>query len=331
MKYTSLLLVILFSIILTACSSKEVFEPKLVSGDWKNSGDTSKEIIDTTLDAALLDNREVFIDNNTTGIFIEENHRLIASSDGWIISSNIDGNLTLQFITDKSMVESFELGKTIATASVKDNTLAVLFADNEMALYTISTKELLFKEQGSAPIIVNAKIVKPYFMNDLVLFLTLDGKIVIANVAQKKKLRTIIVSSEDHFNNIISFNVVEDKLIAITGTKLLSFAQQEIRTKYEIRDVFYDDKVIYITTKQGDIVSLTPELQVIAKAKFPFAHFLGLISYKDKLYALEKEGYLIEASKDLLTYDVYEVDLDDGFVYISDKIFYIGEEYISVE
>lgn len=309
-----------------------MYEPKQVVGSWQHNDTSDKVIIDTTLDSALLQNREVLINDVVTDIKIDTNHRLISNSDGWVISASIDGELTLQFIADKTMVEKFQLSKTIATASVKDDVLAVLFADNEMALYSIASKELLLKEQGTAPIIVNAKIVKPYFMNDLVLFLTLDGKIVIVSVTNKKKLRSIIVSSEDHFNNIIAFNVVEDRLIAITGTKLLSFAQKEIRTKYEIRSVIYDTtNVIYITTKQGEIISLNPDLQVIAKVKFPFAHFLGLISYKEKIYALEKEGYLIEFSKDLLKYDVYEVDVEDGFVYTTDKIFYVGDQYISVE
>ncbi len=318
-------------LILSGCSSKEVYEPKMIKGEWEKQYASNKRIVDTTLDAALLENREVFIGNEPTGIKLDEKHRLLSNSDGWIISSSIDGELVLQFIVDKSMKEVFQLSKTIATASVKDDILAVLFADNELALYSISSKKLLLKEQGTAPIIVNAKIVKPYFMNDLVLFLTLDGKIIIVSVPQKKKLRTIIVSSQEHFNNIISFHVIEDKLIAITGTKLLSFAQKEIRTKYEIRNVIYDDDVLYITTKQGEIISLTSDLQVKAKVKFPFAHFLGLISYKEKLYALEKEGYLIELSKDLLTYDVYEANVEEGFIYTSDKIFYIGDEYISVE
>lgn len=331
MKIINLFTIALFAIIFTACSSKEVYEPKLIAGEWKNQGDSEGFIIDTTLDAALLENREVFVDGKSTAIKIDEDKRLISNSDGWIISATIDGELTLQFIADKTMVEKFSLKKTIATASVKDDVLAILFTDNEMALYSISSKKILLKEQGTAPIIVNAKIVKPYFMNDLVLFLTLDGKITIISIAQKKKLRSIIVSSEDHFNNIISFDVVEDKLIAMTGTKLLSFAQKEIRAKYEIRNAIYNQDGIYITTKQGEIISLTLDLQVKAKAKFQFAHFLGLIEHKDKLYALEKEGYLIEVSKDLLSYDVYEVGVEDGFVYATDKIFYIGDEYISVE
>ncbi len=262
---------------------------------------------------------------------IEESYRLLGSSDGWVLSSTIDGQLIIDFISDKSLQKKFNLKKTIAGASIKDDVLAVLFSDNEMALYSISKETLLVKVQGTAPIVVDSRIVNPYFMNDLVLFLTLDGKVVIVNSKLKKKLRTTIVSSEDNFNNIIYFNVVDNKLIAATGSKLLSMAAKEIRVSYEIRDIIYSGKDIFITTKQGEIISLTPDLQVNAKVKFPFAHFLGLIVHNDKVYALEKEGYLIELSKDLLKYSVYEVDIDDGYVFVADKMFYVDDEYISLE
>ncbi|MBL0708822.1 MAG: hypothetical protein JJW00_07245 [Sulfurimonas sp.] len=321
----------MIAFIFGACSSKEVYTPKVVKDDWKFHGSSKEKIVDVSSDVAMLQNRKVLLKDGAIEVKIDESYRLLGSSDGWIISSNIDGKLSITFIEDESMKKTFNLKKTIAGASIKDNILAVLFADNEMALYSISNKSLLVKIKGSTPIVVDAKIVNPYFMNGLVVFLTLDGKVVIVNVKLKKKLRTVIVSSEDHFNNIIDFHVVDSKLIAATGYKILSMAQKETRESYEIRDITYNDTDIYIATKQGEIISLTPDLQVNAKVKFPFAHFLGLIFYKDKLYALEKEGYIIELSKDLQKYSVYEVDVKDGYVFVADKMFYVDDEYISLE
>lgn len=331
MRLIYLFLLIIFTLLFSSCSSKEVFKPEQTVGNWKNTGDIENIIIDTNLDGALLENKKIFTNGKIIDIKIDDTNRFISNSDDWIISATIDGVLTLTYISDNDMIEIFNLKKTIATASVKNDILAVLFADNEMALYSISTKELLLKESANAPVVVNSKIVKPYFMNDLVLFSTLDGKVVIINVEQKKKLRSIIVSSEENFNNIIYFNVIEDKLIAATGSKILSFANKEIRVDYEIRDIIYDNQNIFLTTKQGEIVSLTPNLQVNAKIKFSFAHFLGLIAHNDKIYALEKEGYIIELSKDLLKYDIYKVDIEDGYIYIYENTFYINDEFISVK
>ena len=255
---------------------------------------------------------------------------LLGYSDGWVISANIKGKLTLQFSSDKSK-KTFNLKRTIATASVKDDILAVLFANNEMALYSVSTQELLLKEQGNAPIVVNSKITSPHFIDNIVLFFTLDGKVVILDAKRYKKLRTVIISSEDYFNNVIYFNVLGDKIIAATGDKILSMSEKEVRLKYDIREVIYDDENIYVATKQGEIISLTTDLQQNKKVKFPFAHFLGLIATKDNIYALEKEGYIIELSKDLQTYNIYDVSIDDGYIFIADKVFYINDEYISTQ
>jgi hypothetical protein len=322
-----MLLIILFG----GCSTKEVFEPLYVNEDWSKQGSSDKEIVDIGLELAVLEDATLLSKKGSVDVKIEESHRILGSSDGWILSSSIDGFLTLQNIRNKSNVKKFELKKTIAAASVSGDILAVLFADNDMALYSIASKELLLKEQGGKSLTADYRIVNPYFMKELVLFPTLDGKVVIINTALKKKLRTVFVSTEDNFNNIIFFNVIDNKIIAASGSKMFSLSQKEVRVNFEPRDVIFEGKVLYITTKQGEVLALTPDLQVISKIKFPFAHFLGIISHEDKLYLLEKEGYLIALDKDMYDYSVHEVDIEDGFVFAGEKAFYIADEYISVE
>jgi len=326
-----LVTILLVTTFFTACSTKKVYEPKLVSGDWQDYGDSNETIVNVASNVARLENGKVLSKDSVIDVEIEKPYRVLSLSDGWVISSNIDGNLTIQYSADSSLKKSFELKKTVATASIKDDVLAVLFADNEMALYSISTKELIFKERGNPQKIIDSRVVNPYFMKDLVLFSTLDGKVVIINSKLKKRLRTVIVSSEDYFNNIIYFNIIENRVVAVTANKILSMGEKEVRAKYEIRDVVSNDGNIFITTKQGEVISLTSDLQLNSKVKFPFAHFLGMIFNNDKLYLLEKNGYIIELSKDLSTYKVYEVDIDDGYIYIADTKFYVDDKYISTQ
>jgi hypothetical protein len=331
LKKLLLLLTISIAFVFLGCSSKKVFEPKDVKEDWAYYGNATSKIVSVASNAAMLDTREVLLKDRLLDVKIDESYRLLGSSDGWVLSSTIDGELKIDFIADKTLTKKFNLKKTIASASIKDDVLAVLFANNDMALYSISQNSLLVQVQGTPSIAVDDRITSPYFMNDLVLFLTLDGKIIIVNSETKKKLRTTIVSTDDNFNNVIYFNVVDNKLIAATSTKILSMAAKEIRASYEIRDIVSLEKEIFITTKEGEVISLTPDLQLISKIKFPFAHFLGLIVHNEKLYILEKQGYLIEVSRDLQTHTIYEVNVGDGFVYEADKLFYVKDEYISLE
>ena len=321
----------IFALFFSACSTKEVYEPLYLDKDWNRCENSDAAIIDKSLNIALLDNSKVLVENGVLDVVVDKSHRVISHSDGWVITASINGTVVLTSDSNSTKQKKFELKKSIASASVSDDYLAVLFADNEIAIYSISSKKAIFKEQGGKSLAVDARIVNPYFMNDLVLFSTLDGKVIIVNVKLKKRLRTVIVSSEDNFNNVIYFNIIDNKIIAATSYGILSLSSKEMREKYEIRNVVNDDKDMFITTKQGEVVSLTSDLQVNAKIKFPFAHFLGMISHGDKLYILEKEGYMIVLDKDMYNYSVHEVDFEDGFVFVSDKLFYVADEKISIE
>ena len=326
-RYTFLAtLLVLF---LSACSTKEVYEPTKLDVEWNKYESEKYAIIDTALNIALLDTQKVLTKEGVVDVEISKNKRVISQSSGWIISASIDGNLTLASQNDANSTREFNLKKTVASASVQDNYLAVVFADNELALYDIDSKEVLFKEQGAKYVAVDSRIENPYFMRGLVLFPTLDGKIIFVNAKLRKRLRTVIVSSEENFNNIISLNVLENKIIAATSYKILSMAKKEVRVKYELRNIIYDEKEIFIATKQGEIISLTPSLQVNSKVKLPFAHFFAMTLVDDKLYVLEKEGYMIVLDKNTFDYTVHEVDFDDdGYIFVAGKEFYVNDEKI---
>ena len=318
-------------LIFSGCSSKEYFTPEVVKDDWDKQEFLDETIIRTTADGAVLENGQILTKEGVQEYFLPEGYSYIGQSDGWIVASKVDGELLLQSINDKSTEIKLDLKKTIAGVTVKDDHVAVLFATNEMALYTLSTKELIFKESGNAPLAVDTRIVNPFFLNELVLYLTLDGKIVIINSDTKQVLRSMLVSSEENFNNIIYFNVIDNVMVAATGYRLFSLSEKERREKYEMRDIIFSDEGIWITTKEGEVVALTPSLQLKAKRKYPFAHFLGMIMTEDKLYLLERQGYIIELSKDLAESNVYELNIDDGYVYVGEKAFYVNDVIYPVE
>jgi len=325
----ALLLAIVIAIF-GGCSSKEYFEPQAVHEDeWPVQGYMSSPIVDSTADGAVLEDGKILTHQGIGALSLPPEYQYVGTSDGWVVASQINGDLLLS--NDSNQTHLLHLKRTIAAASVQGDILAVLFANNDMALYSLSTKELLLKEQGNAPTIVDVRMVNPSFLGNLVLFLTLDGKIVIIDSDAKQLLRSMIVSSEEYFNNIIYFNVINNNMVAATGNQLFVLSGKERRQKYELRDVIYTDKGIWISTKQGEVIKLTPSLQLVAKQKFPFAHFLGMILTDDKIFLLEKEGYLIVLDSDLSAYDIHEIDLDEGYVFVTDKAFYVNDQIVSIE
>lgn len=329
MSIRTLLLLTASIYLFMGCGSKEYYKPKVeLSGEYALSGTLPSAIISKNAESAVLED-DYIISDKIEKYHLKDGYRFLLKSSGYIISSSIEGKVDFHSTNKSLQDKEIDLKKTVATLNLQNNILAVLFADNEIALYDFSTQELLFKESGSKVTAVDNRIVKPYFLNDLVIFLTLDGKVTIVNSKSKEVLRSSIISSEPNFNNVIYFNVNNNKLLAATTYKLLLIGEDEKRESLEMRDIIFNNEGIYVTTKQGELILLTPELKVKREMKFPFAHFLGMI-VSDKIYLLEKEGYMIVVEKDFSDYKVYKVDIDDGYVYVNSDTFYFDDKYIKI-
>lgn len=332
MKFSLIALSLVGLVLLSGCSHKEVYKPENIKGEWRNAGHLSASIAQSTSSAALLEDRTVLTKEGEKKIKIPQEYRLINADENWVISESPEGNLVLFPSNGTDRKITLELKRGVAAASVQNDTIAVLFVNNEMALYSLESKKLVFKESGNAPIAVDARIANPYFLKELVLFLTLDGKIVIVNSETKQVLRSVVVSSAELFNNITYMNVIDNHLVASTGSGVLALSQKESREKYEIRNIAYTAEGIWLTTKQGEIIALDPTLQFKAKKKFPFAHFVGLSVQSDRIYVLEQGGYMIALTKNLLSYDIYDVDMDsDSKIFVGDGRFYFDDRYINIK
>ncbi len=307
-----------------------MYEPKDIAGEWESIKSAPNTIIQKAQNVALLENRLVFDGKKELPVKLQENFRLLGQSSGYILSTNIDG--VLRFQKDDNTTKELQLKKTIATAATDGDVVAVVFASGDLALYGLDSQELLLKIDSASSIALDSRVVAPHFMDDLVLFFTLDGKVVIVNKKLRKKLRTIIISSSEYFNNDIYFSILKNQLIIATASKILSFGQEQKRVEYEARVITHDKNYLYVATKQGDIIKLTPTLEFVAKAHFPFAHFLGLAIKNNKVYALEKEGYLIALDEELLGYKIYEADIDtDSIIFSADGKFFVDGEVVILD
>ncbi len=331
MKYFLTGLGIFGALFIHGCSSKEVYKPEKVKGEWRSAGNLSAPLHSVSEAGAVLANGNLLTKQGEQKLKIPMDFHLLNISDGWVVTQN--GANDLELIPEDGVGAHvvLELKRTVAAATVQGDTIAVLFGNNEMALYSLQTKKMTFKESSNAPIAVDARIGNPKFLKDLVLFLTLDGKIVIVNVADKKLLRSIIIGSEEYFNNVIYLNMIENNMVAATGASVLALSQKESREKYEVRDIAYAEDGVWLTTKQGEVIALSPTLQYKAKKKFPFAHFVGISVQKDRVYLLEQGGYLIALNKNLLTYDVYDVDMKHDTVFVGDEKIYFNDRYINIK
>jgi len=321
---------ILFSsiILFTGCSTKNRFEPENVASSIEVSGKLDSKIVQTSRSGANLeDGQAITITNGLEPFKIEAGYRIVGANDEYICASSNGGLLKLY--KNRELVSEFSFSKNVASASANESFLAVLFVNNDIALYSKDSKELIFKQGGEDIIAVDTRVAQPQFLNDLILYATLDGKIIILNSETKKPIRSIVLSDQQYFNNIIYMKMYDNVLIAATGSTLYSLTDKESRKNISVRDVSFGEDGLYVATKEGEILKLSRSLEEEGRLKFDFAHFLGM-AVSDHLYLAEKQGYIVVVNKVFASHEIYDVSLNNSRFFASDKAFYFDDVYIDL-
>ncbi|WP_187885951.1 plasminogen-binding protein pgbA C-terminal domain-containing protein [Helicobacter pylori] len=224
------------------------------------------------------------------------------------------------------------------SASVKGNLLAVVLADNSANLYDITSQKLLFSEKGSPSTTINSLMAMPIFMDTVVVFPMLDGRLLVVDYVHGNPtpIRNIVISSDKFFNNITYLIVDGNNMIASTGKRILSVVSgQEFNYDGDIIDLLYDKGTLYVLTLDGQILQMDKSLRELNSVKLPFASLNTIVLNHNKLYSLEKRGYVIEVDlNDFDSYNVYKTPtigsfkffssnrLDKGVFYDKNRVYY---------
>lgn len=326
MKY--LLICISAIFLFTACSGKKYFEPEDVSSNIElNKESMSSSITSMNRIGATLEDKRIITNNGISSFELPENFDFLnVTSDGKILATNY---------IDKILIGSQErvVKDVVVAASLKDNKLALVYSSNTIELIDIDTNKTLFKEYLPISLANDTRITNPYFMGNLILFPTLNGKVIIVSALTNESVRNISVDPDSEFNNIISLNVIESSqtLIVASPNKVVSISTKEILAKnYEIRDIIVNKEDVYLATIDGQIIKLTPSLEEVAKKKYKYAKIHAL-AYSDSLYAVESQGYLINLNQDFTDDKIYKFGFDneERMIAVGDKI-YFDSKYITL-
>ncbi len=319
MRYSlALLLVVL---LLGGCSQKQYFDPDDTHGRVSSDDIVVDDYIKNYKPGKLiyLENGTIITKDGKQTRQIPQDQHIVNYSDGVLFTAN-DNNLTMND-TNKTI----ELSAKPLSVAKKGNILAIVLSDNSMVIYDIAQDEVVFKEKHEHSYINNKKVASPVFMNQTILFPTLDGKVSVVSLSQKKSLRNLIVATTGFVKNVIFLAVTNNTLIAATNNNVLTFGNQSLNLKeYEVANIITNKKFIYIATVDGQIIQLNHALEEQNSAKYKFAKILTLAVGDKFIYALESQNYLIKLSKDFKTSKVYDIWFNEyeKTTYIDNKLYY---------
>lgn len=326
MKY---LLISLSALLLfTACSSKKYYEPEDVSSNIElNKESMSSSIKSMNKIGATLDDNRIITKNGISEFELPEGFDFInLTDDGKVIATNY---------IDKLLIGNQEkkVKDVVVAATIKNGKLAVVYSNNTIELIDMNNDKTLFKEYLPISLANDTRIANPYFMGNLILFPTLNGKVIIVSAINNESVKNIAVDPDNEFNNIISLNVIESSqtLIVATPNKIVSISPKEVLSKeYDLRDIIVNKENVYIATIDGQLIKLTANLEEVAKKKYKYAKIHAL-AFTDSLYAVESQGFLINVSADFKQDAVYDFSFDneERMIAIGNRIYY-NSKYITL-
>lgn len=329
MKLLQLILITATALfLLSGCGTKrQSYEPKTLSGEVDYDGRLPASIVDVTRDGATLENGQIITKEGLLDVKLPEDFVFLGVTEKKYIAASRCGKL---IIVDKAGQKLYEkqFDVLVASASLKDNMLAVVLSNNDLLLIDISKDEELFEQTGSKVYAHDSRMAAPYFLNALLIYPTLDGKLIIVDTNEQKVLRDVVVKSEKFFSNVIYLDVLNDRLVAATRQRVVSINPKSMAfLDEEVRDVIILENRVLVFTKDGRIVLTDADLNVLKERKFNFASFSGAI-YGEYIYAIENAGYLIATDLDLITSNVYELpDEIDSFMFTTDNTLFFEDHY----
>jgi len=309
-------------LVFSGCGSKKYFEPtQTYSAKSAINGHKGKSVY-LRRDGVTFDNRTYIGAKGRGTLLLDKGDHYLGENSTYVIVSNIEGKLSLISKSSKKRVKTIEFHVPVVSAAIKSGKIVYLLQDNTFGIYKIANDEKIIESKSDDTFAVDARIANPIFVDNLAVIPTLDGKILIVDMNNPENAKVIYVSSKTNLNNLIYLSRVGNLLVAATPYRIMTIGSSEGEFAEGISEVSISNKSIYLFTKAGEIIKFSPELKVLARAKFKFAHFSVATAFGGRVYAMDQKGSLIVLSADLKKHRIYDVGDVEDFAFVSgDKIY----------
>ena len=296
------------ALLFTGCSSKSYFEPENTYSASAASSSYGGVVTALTRDGATLENGRYIGQGGISPVNLGEGYRFLNENDKYVLASNTEGMLKIIDKQTKEQVRNVSMKVPVVSAAINAGKIAYILNDNTFGLYEIAGNKKVVERRSEHAYAIDTRAASPMFIDSLAVFPMLDGKIVIVNATDVANAKVVYISAKKVFNNVIYLSRTGNTMVAATPHNLLTLGSAgKAEFGANIADVAISGGMVYLFTKEGEVIKLTKDLKPVSKTKFKFAHFSLATAFGNKVYALDQQGSLIVLNSDLTKHKIYDI------------------------
>jgi len=319
------------TLLFSGCSSKKYFEPENTFSASYAANSYGANIVDLSRDGGTLSNGHYLGKSGVNAISLGEDFRFLNENNRYVLAANPEGVLKIIDKKTKEPVRAVALHTPVVSATIKNGVIAYILNSNTFGIYLMNQNKKIVENRSERTFAIDTRAASPMFIENLVVMPMLDGKLIIVNISDVESAKVVYISSEKAFNNVIHLSRMGNTMVAATPKRLITLGTEgKLEYKANISEVAVDHDRIYLFTKEGQVLSLSRNLELLGTSKFKFAHFSAGTAFDGKVFALDQQGSLIVLNRDLTRYKVYDVGAVDEPAFITGKKLYKDTEVIDL-
>lgn len=320
-------------LVLSGCGSKYYFQPKeeSIKGEITYNGQIPSGIKSIVRNGATLKNGNFITKNGEIpNIRLKKDAQYLNESEEYYITQL--GKSLILINKDDGQETTISLESIPVSAAMENQLIAIIFDTNTIAIYSLEHMQIVYRQENVSAPANNTLIAAPYFLSDIVVVPTLDGKLIIIDKASMRLVRNIVVNGDKFFNNVIFLDAIGSRMVAATPKRIISVSPNIINTfDANIKDILFFEDRIFLFSNEGEIILTDRDLNEIRREKFPFAHF-SATNHGQDIVVLETQGYMILVDDNLQTSTIKKLpdEISTPTFSASDKIF-IDNKFFNIQ
>jgi len=308
MKGISLVAFTLLALLFSGCSSKKYFEPENTFSASNASSSYGGNVDDLSREGTTLKSGKYIGKSGISTLSVGEGYRFLNENNRYVLASNPEGTLKIIDKKTQKAVQAVSLKVPVVSANIKNGLIAYVLNNNTFGIYRMSNNQKVVESRSEKTFAIDTRAASPMFIDNLIVMPMLDGKLIIVNASDTENAKVVYISNEKIFNNVIHLSRTGNTMVSATPKRLITLGGAgQLEYRANISEVAVNNSTIYLFTKEGEVLALNTDLDVIAKAKYKFAHYAAGTAFGGRVYALDQQGSLIVMNSDLTKHKIYDL------------------------